>query len=88
MIKIELKEILKSKSNINKGEIYIQFEFKEKEYIIDLTEIDISLLKYNLIGFDNRSIYKYIVPLWEIKNIKVNGGTEYDINNTIQHITA
>lgn len=79
----QLKRLLKNKTYIN-GKYYLQFELNEDKYLVNLTKVNTLLLKYNIITLEDKFIYKYIIPLWKIKKIEINGAYDYDIRNKKQ----
>lgn len=79
-MKINLfKEKLMSQK-FTKGEIYVQFEFKKERFNIDITEIETDMIQYNFISVD-RSIYRYLMPIWNLEKIKIMGNEKHEFNN-------
>ena len=79
------KEKLMSQT-FTKGEIYVQFEFKKERFNIDITEIETDMIKYNFISVD-RSIYRYLIPIWNLEKIKVMENEKHEFNNIKTSIT-
>lgn len=73
------KEKLENQT-FTKGEIYVQFEFKKERFNVDITEIETDMIKYNFISVD-RSIYRYLIPLWNLENIKLKETEKNEFNN-------
>ena len=73
------KEKLMSQT-FTKGEIYVQFEFKKERFNIDITEIETDMIKYNFISV-NRSIYRYLIPIWNLEKIKVKKVEKHEFND-------
>ena len=68
------------RQTFTKGEIYVQFEFKNERFNLDITEIETDMIKYNFISVD-RSIYRYLMPIWNLEKIKIMGNEKHEFNN-------
>lgn len=73
------KEKLENQKFTN-GEVYVQFELKKERFNIDITEIETDMIKYNFISID-RSIYGYLIPIWNLEKIKVKESEKNEFND-------
>jgi hypothetical protein len=63
----QMIELIQSGKIKNKKEVYIKLKYRNRDYTIDITDIKIDFIKYNLLHI---SVKPYVIPVCQINNIE------------------
>ena len=72
----QMIDLIESNKIKNKKEVYVRLNYRKNDYVIDITDIKIDFIKYNMLHL---AVKPYVMPTDEINKIEC-------ISNKINYI--